>query len=346
MAVGDALGLPLEGLSPRRARKLFGEINESFGMRLCFGRGLVSDDTEHALLTLHAFIAAQGDPIRFERALAWRLRLWFLQVPPGIGLATAKACLKLLIGISPSRSGIRSAGNGPAMRAPVLGVVCPSEEQLRSYVRVATRLTHTDPKAEIGALTVALAARHSRDAATTGISLDPNEFLMSARKLIEDSDWDLEDYQEFLSSLERVVQSVAVGQSTANFALSLGLSNGVSGYIFHTVPVVLHAWLTHQNDFRAGVLACLRCGGDSDSTAAIAGGIIGACVGKQGVPHEWLCALAEWPRNLKYMERLATASTCGETLTIGASSLWVPARNALLLLIILFHGFRRLLPPY
>jgi len=44
-AVGDALGLPWEGLSRRRAVKMFSTPDR---YRFLFGRGMISDDTEHA----------------------------------------------------------------------------------------------------------------------------------------------------------------------------------------------------------------------------------------------------------------------------------------------------------
>jgi len=67
--------------------------------------------------------------------------------------------LKLLVGVSPKRAGVFSAGNGPAMRAPILGVLIADESQLAAFARASTRLTHIDPKAEIGALAIAFAAR-------------------------------------------------------------------------------------------------------------------------------------------------------------------------------------------
>ena len=43
-AVGDAIGLPYEGMSKRRGVRLLGEPTRH---RFFFGRGMVSDDTEH-----------------------------------------------------------------------------------------------------------------------------------------------------------------------------------------------------------------------------------------------------------------------------------------------------------
>src|SRR5450432_1683574 len=119
-AIGDALGLPREGLSRRRARKLFGDPP----LRHAFigGRGMTSNDTEHACMTAQALLASHGDPRSFARSLSWRLRGWILALPAGVGLATARAAIKLWLGFGPDRSGVWSAGNGPAMRAAIIGV--------------------------------------------------------------------------------------------------------------------------------------------------------------------------------------------------------------------------------
>ncbi len=50
-AAGDALGLPYEGLRPGERRGLLGEPDRH---RLLVGRGMVSDDTEHACMTMQA----------------------------------------------------------------------------------------------------------------------------------------------------------------------------------------------------------------------------------------------------------------------------------------------------
>src|SRR5690349_8968013 len=118
-AVGDAVGLPFEGLSRRRVRRMSGA---SLRHRLVLGRGMASDDTEHTCMAAQALLVSGGDPDGFARSLGWRLRWWLLGLPAGVGKATARAILKLWLGFPPSRSGVRSAGNGPAMRAAVLGV--------------------------------------------------------------------------------------------------------------------------------------------------------------------------------------------------------------------------------
>jgi ADP-ribosylglycohydrolase len=337
-AIGDALGLPYEGLSPRRARRLFGPPDRH---RLLPGRGMVSDDTEHACMVAQSLVASAGDLEVFARALSRRLRFWLLGVPAGTGWATLRSILRLWAGFGPDRSGVRSAGNGPAMRAAIIGAAIDDPERLRALVRISSRMTHTDPRAERGAIAVALAAHLvSRNNAVSG-----GEFL----RALQDSLPGEED--ELVPLLRNVVSSVEQGQSPAAFAETLGLAGGVSGYVYHSVPVALHAWLANPRDFRAAVTAVIRCGGDTDSTGAIVGGIVGAAVGKDGIPAEWLGGLAEWPRSAAWMERLAaqlqsSMQPGSKERPIELPAYGVVPRNLFFLSVVLLHGLRRLLPPY
>jgi ADP-ribosylglycohydrolase len=147
------------------------------------------------------------------------------------------------------------------------------------------------------------------------------------------------------------VESVVSGETTGDYAALIGLEHGVGGYIYHTVPVVLHAWLSHPIDLPAALSAVIRCGGDTDTTAAILGGIVGARVGVEGIPAAWRTGLCEWPRNPAWIKglsaRLATAITQQQPQPpVSLPFLAVLSRNLLFLAVVLAHGFRRLLPPY
>ena len=151
--------------------------------------------------------------------------------------------------------------------------------------------------------------------------------------------------------LDTMVLSLEAGQGTGAFAESLDLGGGVTGYMYHTVPVALHAWLTHPDDYRAAVQAVIRCGGDTDTVAAITGAVVGARVGATGVPDEWKHGVIDWPRSMRWVERLA--ATVGDGAWRAAPqpaqhlAVWaVLLRNAAFVPLVLLHGFRRLLPPY
>jgi ADP-ribosyl-[dinitrogen reductase] hydrolase len=331
-AVGDALGLPYEGLSKQRGKALFGKPDRH---RLCFGYGMLSDDTEHTAMAMQALIRAPDNADEFQGALAWKLRFWLLSAPAGCGLATLRAILKLLLGFSPKQSGVFSAGNGPAMRAPILGAFFDEPTELARFVRVSTRITHTDPEAEAGAFTVALAAQMARKITLVA----PADFVdaLAIHKIDP----------ELLDLIKAAADASSAGTRTQEFAAKLGLRNGVSGYMYHTVPVAIHAWFTHPRDFKAAVMSIIECGGDTDLTAAIVGGILGAAIGKSGIPVHWISATRDWPRSMAWLESLALQlATPNTKKPITAPYLAVCARNALFLLIVLFHIARRALPPY
>ncbi|BFM39223.1 ADP-ribosylglycohydrolase family protein [Synechocystis sp. LKSZ1] len=337
-AVGDALGLPYEGLSRGRGQRLLGLPNR---YRLLGPYGFVSDDTEHACMTAQALIASGGIPARFADDLAWRLRWWLLALPAGIGLATLRAIIKLWLGFSADRAGVFSAGNGPGMRAAILGAAVVERDQLQELIHYSTYLTHTDPKAEQGAWVIALATRLACEQDV----VSPQQFLKEVETSLD------ETAQELLTLIYQAVRSVEKKETTPAFAQSLGLEKGVSGYMFHTVPVVIHAWLSYPHNYEQAVQALIVCGGDTDSTAAMAGGIIGAAVGKAGIPKKYLEKLVEWPRTVDWMQRLAEqlaearVQQCPlRPVSLPFWGVWI--RNLGFMLIVLGHGLRRLAPPW
>jgi len=328
-AVGDALGLPAEGLSQQRAARWW---KGDWRMRLVFGRGMLSDDTEHTYAVAEALSVAGGDVDRFRRVLAGKLRWWFLTLPAGVGMATARACIKLWLGFPPTKSGVFSAGNGPAMRSALIGVFFRNDpERRRQFVCASARITHTDPLAEVAALAVAEAAA----CGANGGSLA--EFVESLPRMMDSEKW-----QRAFSGIGDHLGRVA---STREFASSLGLDRGVSGYALHTVPVALYAWLRHPDDFSKALTSALDCGGDTDTVGAIVGALAGATLGCDSIPAKWRNDVRDWPLSTARLDIAATAL---------AESNEVPAifwplrllRNAVFLLIVLAHGFWRLFPPY
>lgn len=337
-AVGDAIGLPFEGLPRTRVHRV---IKDPLSHQFFFGRGMVSDDTEHTCMVAQSLIAADTDDQEFARQLARRLRLWLLALPAGTGLATLRATLRLCVGVPPSRSGVFSAGNGPAMRSAVVGAAVDDLDDVARFVRVSSTITHTDPKAEFGALAVALAAH----LAARQSNVNGGDYLVKLKEMLADREAD-----QLLDLIARAVGG-AGKVTVAEFADSLDLSRGITGYVYHTVPVAIHAWLTHQDDFRSALTEIVRCGGDTDSTGAIVGGIVGSAVGKSGIPDEWLNGIVEWPRSVRWMQRLGRQLSDGNRNGETKRPVRLPAtgiliRNVLFLVIVLLHGFRRLLPPY
>jgi len=332
-AVGDALGLPYEGLTPQRAERLF---KDKTRYHFLFNKGMVSDDTEHTCMVAQSLIESRGDSKLFAKRMAWRLRFWLVGLPAGVGFATLRSILKLWCGFPPDKSGVFSAGNGPAMRSALIGLCYGHDEaKLTELVRALTIITHSDPKAYWGALAISLAAHISCSSEV----VDGSQFYDRLKTLLSS-----EPASEFLNLIKAAVSS---SQTTKDFVSSLGLKKGVSGYVYHTVPVVIHAWFSHPQDFQSGMLEILSCGGDTDTTGAILGGIIGSRTGKQGIPKKWLEGLREWPRSVSWMEKLGRQlAETDETKALRLPIFAVILRNIIFLVVVLFHGFRRLLPPF
>lgn len=252
LALGDALGFPLEGLSETAIARRFGALD-----RYAFlgSRGYVSDDTELSVLVGEALLFGGDDPVR---AFEQRLVRWFWWLPPGVGMATARAALRRTFGRG---GGIASAGNGAAMRAAPLGL-WPSP----NLTRPLSEVTHTDPRAVDGAIVIAEAVAllvngHEADwPALSGAlpDLDPRlrEVLDRAWKLVS-----------FDASPELRAQRL-----------------GVSGFVLHSVPLALAALWSRPRSFLEGLQAVILRGGDADSNGAITGALLGAAFGRSGLP--------------------------------------------------------------
>lgn len=338
-AYGDALGLPYEGLSKQRAALLLGQPDR---FRLlgwpCYW-GLVSDDTEHAILTLQVWLHAQGDVQRFANKLARALRWWLLLLPVGVGSATARAIVRSCV---LRQAGVWSAGNGAAMRAPILGVVMEDEAALLAWIKTSTELTHCDPKARWGSYAIALAARFATQARLQRQAIEPPAALAYIRAYVH--------HQPTLDLINPIAASLADGESTRDFVQRTQSDWGVSGYIGHTLPAVLHAWLSQPAQPLEAIANLVACGGDADSTAALLGGIMGAYHGAD-VFERPMQACIEPILTPRYLQQLAVQATIAAVPSTRVY-LWrgllivTLLRNLLLLMVVLVHGFRRLLPPY
>ena len=327
-ALGDSLLLPAEGLTRSRIAKRFtGPLRQ----RLVFGRGMVSDDTEHTFLTAQALLVSGEDHERFSRELAARLRWWLLALPGGCGKATALGLIRSWLGIHPSRSGIQSAGNGPAMRAAVIGLRWADDPvRLRSFIDASTTITHRDERALVAALAVAIAASAIvRDE-------DANRICERWKDLSPDPGW---------TSVVDILRKHLAEQATVDaLAIALGCPQYVSGYAYSSVPIALYAWLRHRGDPEICLASILRCGGDTDTMGAIAGALLGADGGADVFPAAWSARMVDWPLSTTRLHQAGQALGRSGTASIHWCWPMLPLRNLFFLLVVLAHGFRRLLP--
>jgi ADP-ribosyl-[dinitrogen reductase] hydrolase len=331
-ALGDALGLPAEGMSARAIARRFGRVDR---FRLLGGTGFVSDDTEQSALVAQSLIRAHDDPERCARAFRRSLLGWFCRLPWGIGMGTIKACLRIALGLRPS--GVMSAGNGAAMRAAIVGASFRDDPARRAaFGRALAEVTHRDPRAVEGALYVAeLAAACAKAPAGAG---------KPGRYACQEEAQGIVTLPALEDALDRACDLAHLGTATREAAEEIG----TSGYVLHSVPLATYAFLRHGDDPLAALAEVIGAGGDTDSNAAILGAWLGALRGAGGLPSGLIGEIHDGPFGPSHLRALAESlARIGEGETSHAprySALAALGRNLALMPVILGHGFRRLLP--
>jgi ADP-ribosylglycohydrolase len=328
-ALGDALGLPVEGMAPEAVARRFGQIQN---FRLLGRTGFVSDDTEQAALVAQSLARHSDDAEACVRDFRRALLGWSLRLPWGAGSATLRACARIALGLP--RSGIHSAGNGAAMRAPILGVFFSDRpEERRRFGRAVATVTHLDERAIEGAL-------YSAEMAAACALRSPGAHLFDcyeeARQVASEP--------SFRAALDCAAK-LARGQSpTAEAARVLG----TSGFVLHTAAFASFCFLRCGGEPLRALTEVVNAGGDADTAGAVLGAWLGALHGESALPQDLLYRIHDGPFGPTHLRGLAHCLAqirAGRICPVPGYS--VPAallRNTLLLPVILAHGFRRLLP--
>lgn len=282
LALGDALGAPFE-FEPAGSPRLEhwdGGFADGGPWHLPAGR--FTDDTMMALALAEALCASDGmyDPDRVARGYLH----WFDSGDHrGIGLTTAEALGRLADGVPPEESGLSGpnrSGNGTAMRIAPLGIVTDDHDRLRADAAMDAAITHRDEKASAGSRAVAC-----------GVA-------MLARGVAPDLEW-AEAVARCASEeavAERVRRASALAADRADPAFALG-TLGTGGYVVETVASAVYLAVrfggteTGNVDAHAALVAAVRAGDDTDTTAAVAGAFCGALAGASGLPPRLLADL-------------------------------------------------------
>lgn len=275
LAVGDALGAPFEGCSPRAARAAV-----AAGLEMAGGRGWApgewTDDTAMAL-ALAESIVEHG--LLDTDDVARRYIAWAATRPRGIGRATrlalagarsaaeARARARALY-----QCGLPTAGNGTVMRACPIGLAAGHPREAARAARLDAALTHGDPRAHeaSAALCAALVA-----VAEGG---DP----LAAAKAESDPSGP-------------VARALRLGAEDARADLARLAAGPEAGACWTTLGIAFRA-LLHGQSFEEGVSFAISLGGDTDTNAAVTGCLLGAREGARAIPDRWLERLRERPR--------------------------------------------------
>jgi ADP-ribosylglycohydrolase len=300
VCVGDALGVPVEftsrverSINPVKTMIGYGTYNQP--------PGTWSDDS--SLTFCLAEVLCQGfnlDKIAQAFCRWCEEGYW---TPHGvvfdIGITTSNALDRIQKGVSPLLAGDDSEernGNGSLMR--ILPMV-----YLHKTLDFPTLIQRVH---ECSAITHA----HARSRMSCGI------YISIAQALLEGLN-PQEAYQEGLSKIKEIYGQEKYAEEMPHFARifhgnleTLPVEKIQSGgYVLHSLEAALWCLLTSQS-FAETVLKAVNLGKDTDTTAAITGGLAGIYYGIEKIPQEWIDTIARKHDIIDLANRLETAIYC------------------------------------
>jgi ADP-ribosylglycohydrolase len=277
MAAGDALGAGYE------FRELAPPVPEMIGGGLGHWEpGEWTDDTQMAICIANAAATGTLDPV----AVAGNFLGWFQSGPADVGIQT-----RAVLGAATSTAEVAAvaaayfadhpnsaAGNGSLMRtAPVALAHLGDDAALAAKARVVSDLTHGDPLAGdacvLWCVAIDRAIREGRlDGIRDGLGLLPAERRGFWEARIAEAETEPPASFNPNGYVVPALQAAyaAAGQS----------------------PIPAEQPCRHLHD---ALCAAVRIGNDTDTVAAIAGGLLGARWGASAVPAGWKTQLQGWP---------------------------------------------------
>lgn len=268
VGVGDALGMPAEGMTPEQVEVVYGCIRDYEDGWL--PRGYITDDTQMTLCIAESLV----EHGRFiPEDVAQRFVRW-LSYGRGKGRACTLAVLNLRRGKYWRESGLFSAGNGSAMRAAPIGLFYYRDyPALKQAAIDSSYITHIDPMALAGTVAIAFSVAYCLN--------HPYNFEVRAY---------IRELTDFISDLsEQMAERIRALPDwlSANPAQVLAQLRPTA-FVLESLPTAIYCFIRSPYNFEETVLTAANGGYDADTVASMAGGISGALNGLSGIPQPWV----------------------------------------------------------
>ncbi len=273
---GDALGVPYEFMSGSDIGTVEWRGHGSHDQP----PGTWSDDGALMLALLDSLLSVGFDTAdQARRALAWRDEGAY--APGGlvfdVGISTSQALHALRSGTPPEEAGgVAAKGNGSLMRILPLALVLRDidDEDLVDKAVRASRVTHGSAEAQLACALYALIVRRLLTGAEDRAAV-LDDARTRVRGILTDAG--------LPGSRESAAPADAVAALDAFEAWPGRQGRG------HVVDSFWSAWdvFAAAPDYASCVTAAVRYGDDTDTTAAIAGGLAGAWFGVHAIPAAW-----------------------------------------------------------
>ena len=254
LAIGDALGMPYEGRESV-------DVNDLEFLDSPFGdlkAGQYTDDTEQTIMLAESIVETiYFSPENFaEKLKRAELRRRY-------GPTSRRAISRLQMGASWKESGVESDTCGAAMRVAPIGLVYHFNYSLvENYCSISSMITHRGRGAVAGAVAVGLA-----------IAMLVNE------------DFNLEELLSFVSKhdsllAEKIEYAYEIRREN-EIKAAKEIGNSIMSY--DVVPLAFYCFFS-SSSYAEGVKKAIRCGGDTDTVAAIVGAFFGTKDGYSRIP--------------------------------------------------------------
>ena len=307
LALGDALGMPTQAMSPEQIRAVYGRItglvdgDASQPYAPGMPAGSVTDDTEQALLVASLLVRGRGsssgrvalDAGEFAHALlAWEDSMIERGSLDLLGPSTKAALERVRAGEDPLSVGGAGTTNGAAMRVTPIGIAVSTAdpEAFADAVWSSCQVTHATRQGFQSAALVAAAVSMGIDWDTPSAS-DMTALLWKALTYVdslpERGAWTPDP--DVVAATRRAMQLVANPASSSLECLVEQVGTSVASA--QAIPMAF-ALLARDPSPRA-LLDAANIGGDTDTIGAIAGAILGGAFGEQVLPADSLSMIEE-----------------------------------------------------
>ena len=307
LALGDALGMPTQAMSPAQIRAVYGRItglvdgDASQPYAPGMPAGSVTDDTEQALLIASLLVRGRGSSsgrvalgaVEFAHALlAWEdsmIRRGSLDL---LGPSTKAALERVRAGEDPLTVGGEGTTNGAAMRVTPIGIAMPTAdpEAFADAVWSSCQVTHATRQGFQSAALVAAAVSMGIDAARL---TTPNlrgllwKAVTYVDSLPERGAWTPDP--DVVAATRRAMQLAANPASSSLECLVEQVGTSVASA--QAIPMAFA--LLARDPSPQALLDAANLGGDTDTIGAIAGAILGAVLGVEVLPADSLSMIEE-----------------------------------------------------
>lgn len=313
-AIGDAFGYPVEFVNS------FEEIRARYGeegvtdydlsypwLDEKYDKALFSDDTQMTLYTAEGLLEAErsGNPLLptiCNAYLAWcghqigkEYKISYESQLTQIDelnhrRAAGRTCLSALVSIYNGKDPENaSKGCGGVMRVAPVGIYGASHDwplkKTADIAGKAAELTHLHPLSTYSSAALAVIVQ----LCITTEDITAEVFKSIVNKSLEILSIVYGEAAPAMDDLRRIIAKALRLENNLLRDWEI-IENGLGGgwVAEETLAIAVFSVLRHINDFNACIICAVNHGGDSDSTGAVAGNIIGAILGYKAIPDKFI----------------------------------------------------------